>query len=96
MNRQIAQLATVINGPTDTASVKVSEVRALVKKRDDAWYIFAGSDGTTGARTFTVAGAPDTTVEVLGEDRSLTLTGGRFQDTFPSENTIHIYRVPAV
>jgi hypothetical protein len=32
-------------------------------------------------------------VDVLGENRTLTMTGGKFTDTFADGSAVHIYRV---
>lgn len=94
-NKQIAELAPVINSPTYSSFVDVPGVKTLVKRHDGAWYIFAGSDGSTGTRTFQLPQVPDGPVAVVGENRSVSLVGNRFEDSFLSPNTVHIYRIPA-
>lgn len=80
---------------------------AMLKTYNGYAYIFAGlgmhannpacTSGTvdgTGSKTFTVpAGVTGTTVEVVGEGRNLTVSGGDFTDTFDYEYTHHVYRI---
>jgi hypothetical protein len=102
VNRQIQELAPVLNSPTvaDGAVVMSSEVdipvEAVIKRHDGAVYVFAVGmrDGTTTAR-FRVAGVPaESRVEVLGEDRALVLKGGAFEDRFEPWD-VHLFRVRA-
>jgi hypothetical protein len=71
----------------------------MAKDNNGQFYIFAGSGkpGTPPAAnqsvTFTIAGAPNTTVTVVNENRTLTVTGGHFTDTFADANAVHIYKV---
>jgi hypothetical protein len=88
INKQIRELAPVINSPTVADGVAVVSaaaavpVEAVVKRRD----------GATTA-TFTVAGLTGrVTAEVLGEDRSVEVRDGVFRDEFrPWE--VHLYVV---
>jgi hypothetical protein len=100
INRQIAELAPVLNSPTVSNAVQVSSsdaqipVAAMLKRHEGASYLFAVAmqSGDTTA-TFTLKGLTgDKTVEVLGEDRSLSAHGGVFSDTFKSW-AIHCYRI---
>lgn len=100
INGQIHALAAVINSPTipDAATVESSNelvaVRFVVKKHDGATYLFAVSmfHEETTAR-FTVAGLPARAVaEVIGEDRSLDVTDGSFEDDFAGYD-VHLYRI---
>jgi hypothetical protein len=100
INRQITELAPVLNSPTvrDAAQVSSSDpqipVAVMLKQHEGATYLFAVAmrTGDTTA-TFTLKGvADDKTVEVLGEDRSLSARGGAFSDTFKSW-AAHCYRI---
>lgn len=96
-NAAIQAMAPVLNtqsyawnfqtgAPTDT----------MLKAKDGSAYIFAmiGVNGDPGSRTFTLpAGIAGTRVEVVGENRSLTVSGGKFTDTFAKETDHHIYRI---
>jgi len=68
----------------------------MLKTHGGFAYIFAGigMGHSLGAKSFTVPlGVSGTTVEVVGESRSLTVTGGSFSDTFANEYTHHVYKI---
>jgi hypothetical protein len=101
VNKQIRELAPVLNGPTAAAAVAVTSsapavpVEAVVKRRDGATYVFAVGmrDGATTA-AFTVAGlAGRAKAEVLGEGRSVEVRDGVFRDEFGAWD-VHLYRIP--
>jgi hypothetical protein len=102
INRQIKELAPVLNSPTVTNAVKVNStnadvpVAAMVKRHNGATYLFAVAmrNGETQA-TFTLAGITgEKTVEVIGENRTLLVKDGSFTNHFaPWE--VHLYRVSA-
>lgn len=98
VNREILALAPVLNGD-DRVKVDVRSsadgvpIGALALRHDGSVYLFAGAmrDGrTTG--TFALE-APGTKAEVLAEDRSVDLKGGRLTDTFDGPEDVHLYRV---
>jgi hypothetical protein len=100
VNRQIAQLAPVLNSPSlkDAAQVSSSSsqvpVATMVKQQAGATYLFAVAmrDGETSA-TFTLRNfAGEKTVEVLDEGRNLTARDGVFSDAFKSW-AVHYYRI---
>jgi hypothetical protein len=96
VNSQITELAPVLNGPfADGYVIAQGPAKVMVKRGPDgAWYVFAGADttGTAGADvTFSIAAG--SAVQVLFENRSLTVTDGQFVDTFTDANAVHIYRV---
>jgi hypothetical protein len=100
LNKQIHALAAVINSPSvpDAATVESSNelvpVRFVVKKHDGATYLFAVSmfHEETTAR-FSVTGLPaKAAAEVLGEDRSLDVADGSFEDEFAGYD-VHLYRI---
>jgi hypothetical protein len=102
INRQIAQLAPVLNQPTVTkAAAVVSENRevpiaVMAKRTGDALYLFAVGmrDGRTAA-AFTLRGLTgESKVEVLGENRALNARDGVFHDDFQPWDA-HIYRIAA-
>ena len=112
INRQIHQLAAVINGPTiqqsatvtaqpaevapdPGRSLRMDPVATMVKKHKGATYLFAvRMEDKPAKATFQLKGiSPAATVEVLGEQRTLRATDGRFEDTFgPYE--VHLYKIP--
>ena len=63
----------------------------------NGFYIFASprvSENTTNiSATFTVNDPNATSVTVVGESRSISISGGNFTDTFASGLTVHIYQV---
>jgi hypothetical protein len=100
INKQIRELAPVINSPTVTDAVAVKSsaaavpVEAVVKRRDGATYVFAVGmrDGKTTA-TFTVAGLTGgAKAEVLGEGRTVEVRDGVFTDEFGAWD-VHLYRI---
>jgi len=102
INRQIIELAPVLNSPTVKDAVNVSSenkdvpVAVMAKKREGATYLFAVGmrDGKTNAK-FTVRGLEGKrTVEVLGEDRTIISKDGVFKDSFEAWD-VHLYRIAA-
>jgi hypothetical protein len=100
INKQVRELAPVLNSPTVAEAVTVKSsaaavpVEAIVKPRDGATYVFAVGmrDGATTA-TFTVAGlAGRATAEVLGEGRTVEVRDGVFTDEF-GPWAVHLYRI---
>jgi len=100
INRQIGELAPVLNSPTVRDAVTVATgdpnvpVATMAKRREDATYLFAVAmrEGRTQA-PFTVQGlGGNQTIEVLGESRTLAGTGGAFKDDFQPWD-VHLYRI---
>jgi hypothetical protein len=97
INDQINALAAVLNSPTTTGYATVSSSNSLdpvdimTKNFGGANYIFAIAmrrDNTTA--TFTVSSGAN--IEVFGEGRSITVSNGKFSDTF-SPYAFHIYKI---
>jgi hypothetical protein len=66
----------------------------MLKTHDGHAYVFAMSDGRTGERSFTLPdGIGGTTVEVIGEDRTIDVVDGEFSDAFAHEYDYHLYRI---
>ena len=100
INKQIHSLARVIDSPTHSNVVSVQSsspnvpVHAIAKKHGGAIYVFAVSlyHQETEA-TFRVAGLEDdTVVEVLDEDRSISVKNGQFTDRFQGYD-VQFYRI---
>lgn len=100
INRQITELAPVINGPalTDTAAVKSENADAPVamtaRRQEGALYVFAVAmrDADTQA-AFTLQGvAGRRMVEVIGEGRTIEAKDGVFADTFGPWD-VRLYRI---
>jgi hypothetical protein len=98
-NRQISELTPVLNSPTiieDAASVSSSNeavpVAVIVKKHDRATYLFAvGMRGDKTTATFTLRHAEDVKiVEVIGENRTITVKNSAFNDSFEAWD-VHLY-----
>ena len=98
-NRQITELAPVLNSPTIKNAAGVSSsneavpVAMMVKKHDGQMYLFAvGMRGDKTTATFTLQQAEGIkTVEVIGENRTITLKNGVFKDNFEPWD-VHLYR----
>ena len=99
INKQIHQLAPVLNAPDKKDLVSVSSsnssvpVDILVKHYHDTLYVFAVAmrDGTTTA-TFTVNGVGVDDADVIGEERSVTVSGTQFEDSFAGYE-VHLYKM---
>lgn len=100
INRQIHELAPVLNSPTvvDGAAVQSSArnvpVHCMVKRYQGTTYLFAvGMRNASTTAEFTVQGLPErSTAEVMGEGRRIPVRRGRFEDSFkPYE--VHLYRI---
>ena len=99
INRQIRDLAAVLNAPTVTGAVSVTSsdpavpIDVLVKHHAQATYVFAAAmRGQLAKATFTCKEHAVRTAEVLGENRSLTPTDGVFADDFAPYG-VHLYRL---
>lgn len=100
VNRQIQELAAVLNSPTVadgvavTSSAKDVPVEAIVKKHGGSTYVFAVAmrDGVAKA-TFRVPGVTGPLrAEVLGENRQIDGRDGVFEDDFKPWD-VHLYRL---
>jgi hypothetical protein len=94
-NRQVTQLAPVLNAPTAVDAVRVKGAAdAMVKWSGDTYYVFAGSRADRDQHvTFTLPCTGDATATVLGENRTVPVQGGRFGDEFADANAVHLYRI---
>jgi hypothetical protein len=100
INAQIRELAPVLNSPTLKDGVKAVSlvpevlVDAMAKRHGGATYVFAVSmRGSDAKATFTVAGLPPKAVaEVLGENRTIEVIGGKYEDAFEGYG-VHLYRI---
>jgi hypothetical protein len=92
INASVTSMAPVINSPSYVWSFGTG-LETTLKAVDGYAYIMAMTDGGSGSRTFSVPPGLSGTVEVVGEGRTLPVTGGTFTDTFAAENDHHIYRI---
>jgi hypothetical protein len=96
VNAQARDLALVLNSQfADGYATPSAGINAMAKRGPDGkFYVFAGNkDNSAKTGTFALAGGQGTTATVLGENRSVPISGGRFQDNFADGNAIHIYRI---
>ena len=100
IDAQLTTLAPVLNSPpigngvTVKSSAAAIPVDVLLKRQGGATYLFATEmrAGATTA-TFTLARLPATaTAEVLGESRTLPVTGGVLTDDFQAYG-VHLYKI---
>jgi hypothetical protein len=100
LNRQIHDLAPVLNSSTVDGGVEVRSsntdvpMAVMIRLYGEATYLFAAGmrEGQTMA-TFTVKDLPQsTTAEVLGEGRKIEVQNGRFEDGFQTYD-VHLYRI---
>jgi len=100
INHRLQALAPVLHSPTIGEGVSVTAVPAeapvavMMKRFDNATYVFAVMMRSQGARaTFTVSGLTGRhRIEVLDEDRTLRSADGVFTDTFLPWD-VHLYRI---
>jgi hypothetical protein len=95
VNRQIKDLAPVLNAPSVTSDWTTnSSIRAMVKWYGGKFYVFAGSrENTASTGKFSLPCVGDATAERLGEDGTVPVSGGSLSDSFADGNAIHIYRI---
>jgi hypothetical protein len=100
INAEVTSLAPALNEPsvanwgTVASSVGTTPIDVMVKRHGGATWLFAVAmrpDATTG--TFQLDRIPATaSAEVLGESRTLTVSGGSFQDAFAGY-AVHLYKI---
>ncbi len=99
INAEIHDLAPVLNSSSLTDAVRVDSsnanapVDAMVKRQGGATYLFAvGMRAEATRATFTISSVGSALAEVLGESRSVAVTGGSFSDDFDPYG-VHLYRI---
>jgi hypothetical protein len=94
-NQLITQHAPVLNAPFADGFVSAGpSVRTMAKFHDNKYYVFAGSkENVASTPTFSLSGVESGTATVIGENRTIPISNGRFSDSFADGNAIHIYRV---
>jgi hypothetical protein len=95
VNAELKALAPVINAPTRVFDYSAG-ARTMTKQHGGSLYVFAGVGlgHTSGAKTFTLpAGVSATSVEVVGEGRTLLIVDGKFTDSFAAEYSHHVYKI---
>jgi hypothetical protein len=101
LNRQIRELAPVLNSPTLADAVEIhpekpdATIATMVKRRGDTTWLFAANLKNEPARaSFTVRQALAKQAEVLDETRTVALENGGFSDDF-APYAVHRYRLGA-
>ena len=100
INQQILKLAPVLNSPTVDGAIKItgsdvgSPIAAMCKRHDGALYVFAVNMRNRAARATIelLKPATNSTAQVLGDDRTVGIPGGRFEDAFEAY-AVHLYRI---
>jgi hypothetical protein len=94
-NQLVTQLAPVLNAPFADGFVSADpSVRTMSKFHDNKYYVFAGSkENGANTPTFSLSGVDSGTARVIEENRTIPISHGRFSDSFPDGNAIHVYRI---
>ena len=100
INKQIHELASVLNCPTVPNAVSVetpdskAPVAVMMKQDGIAIYLFAvGMRNQPTEATFSIKDFPiSTNIEVVGENRTRKVEQGTFSDTFQPYD-VHIYKI---
>jgi hypothetical protein len=101
VNSRITALAPVLNSPSVTGRVTAISgkpsvpVDIMVKRSSGSLYIFAvAMRNNSVIASFSIDSMPGTAnVEVFDENRTITATGGTFQDSFEGYG-VHLYKIP--
>jgi hypothetical protein len=97
INRQIAELAPVLNSPTVSDAITVESsnaevpIASMVKRCGGATWLFAVAM-RPGSTTATIKVKDAARAEVLGEARQFEIRDGKFQDGF-APYAVHLYRL---
>lgn len=100
INRQIADLASVLNRPSLTNAISVVSsdeavpIAALAKSTEKFTYVFASAmrDGNATATFRLAPGQKATRVRVIDEARTIPIRDGSFEDRFASWD-VHLYQI---
>lgn len=96
-NQMIKSLAPVLKGPSIHGTISVSAttpIATMVKVFENTTYVFAvAMQNSPVTARVTVRDGQDTRARVLGEDRSVTITHGAFEDQFEGYG-VHLYQIP--
>ncbi len=96
INAEVKSLARVLNTQSYVWQFNPN-LSTMLKYRDNAAYVFAMQKRQFASGTYTYTlppGLPASgTIEVIGENRTIPYSGGRFTDSFAAEYTHHKYRI---
>ena len=91
INNLVKSLAPVLNTQSYQWTFGAG-LETMLKVYNGQAYVFAMTDGGTGARTFTLpAGLTGNVTDEAG--RTIPVSGGRFTDTFEANTEYHVYRI---
>ena len=95
VNAQVQSLAGPLNSPSLTSGFTASSsVKAMAKWDGRHLYVFAGSaENVAATGSFSIPCVGDAKATVLGERRTLAVSGGSFTDSFGDGDAVHIYRI---
>jgi hypothetical protein len=97
-NETIRALAPVLNSPTVSGQVAVSStvpIATLAKRQGEALYLFAVAMRREAAMPwFAIRGLRDGVATVIDEDRTVAISDGILEDSFPGYG-VHLYRIVA-
>jgi hypothetical protein len=95
VNAQVAELAPVLNSPfVDGVLTSTGKVDTAVKKYNGSFYVLAGSARPESQSvTFTNECTAATSATVLGENRTVAVSGGKFTDSFADGTAVHLYQL---
>jgi hypothetical protein len=96
-NQLIKSLAAVLKGPSVSGTISLSSpvpIATMVKVYKDTTYIFAvAMENVPSTVRITIDGVHHTDARVIGEDRSVGITQGTFEDRFEGYG-VHLYQIP--
>lgn len=94
LNRQIKELAPVLNSPfLEGAVTATGPVDSAAKLHNGKVFVFAGANTATGGTaTFTLKCGGSSAV-VIDENRTIPIVDGTFSDTFANGNAVHLYTI---
>ncbi|MGM7669379.1 hypothetical protein [Microbacterium sp. A93] len=95
INQEVAGLAPVLNAPWLDDALEISGAAdAAVKVHDGDLYVLSTASATRPGRIdFRLDCARDGDAEVLGEGRTVPVSGGAFTDDFEASTSVHLYRL---
>lgn len=92
INKQVQDLAPILN--TQSLGWDAGHgVQTMLKVSNSQAYLFAITDGIPGVFTLRLPEGLGNTAIVIGENRSVSISGNSIVDNFPSENSYHIYKI---
>jgi hypothetical protein len=96
-NQLIKTLSPILKSPNVSGKALVTSttpITTMVKLQHNTVYLFAvGMKNSASRARFTIAGVDKATALVLGEERTVTITNGVFEDWFEGYG-VHLYQIP--